>query len=228
MMNIDGMESGSEGFQSGYTSRRVSDARAAREPELVLHGLQMILVKDPVGSVDRFKLVRAFTIWQHKWPLTQKCDELGRQMQERMLALNKVRHPSRCRPPPPLLPLLTAVPFPFLFLPFPHHTQLRDSYLRDVITVKYTIDRLAKYGEGEEEDAQQEMAAALPALAAVPSMDLRPLIERAKQSVKDPSSAQLKETMLQVRHISPLFPVTCHLSCSCILCVPLLFSLYCC
>ena len=91
-MNVDCMESESDGFQSGHTSRRGSNARAAREPEQVLRGLQMILVKDPVGSVDRSKLVRAFTIWQHKWPLTQKCDELGRQMQERMLALNKVPH----------------------------------------------------------------------------------------------------------------------------------------
>ena len=115
--------------------------------------------------------------------------------------------------------------------------KLRDCYLRDVITVKYTIDRLAKYGEGEEEDAQNEMAEALPALAAVPSMDLRPLIERAKQSVKNPSSAQLKETMLQVRHTSPLAPVLClyflctpvpwPLSCACIFCEPLSLSLYC-
>ena len=100
---------------------------------------------------------------------------------------------------------------------------MRDCYLRDVITVKYTIDRLAKYGEGEEEDAQKEMVDALPALAAVPSMDLRPLIERAKQSVKNPSSSQLKETMLQVRHTQ--FPGPCPVPV--FFCEPLSVSLYC-
>jgi hypothetical protein len=126
---------------------------------------------DPLKRIRRDKLCKAFTIWHKRYPLVLKCDELARQMQERLMALNKVR----------------------------------DSYLRDVISVKQHVSKLARFDSNKESEAraaQEAMREIMPELAAVPSPDLRELIECAKSSLK-PSSSSLKEAMINAGLVDP-------------------------
>jgi len=67
-----------------------------------------ILQKDPVRKINNISLMRAFVAWKDNKPVLDKCDELGRQLQERTKALQT----------------------------------LRDCYLRDVISIKYHLERI--------------------------------------------------------------------------------------
>ena len=46
---------------------------------------------DPVKKDQKIALLRAFLIWSERLPLYQKCNELGRQLQERHLMLTTVK-----------------------------------------------------------------------------------------------------------------------------------------
>ena len=46
---------------------------------------------DPVKKDKKIALLRAFLIWSERLPLYQKCNELGRQLQERHLMLTTVK-----------------------------------------------------------------------------------------------------------------------------------------
>ena len=82
-----------------------------RENRNVLERFRRVLDHDPIGKIARSDMAQSFAIWSKRLPLALKCDELARQMQERLFALQKVR----------------------------------DSYLRDVICVKHSVEKLAKY-----------------------------------------------------------------------------------
>lgn len=69
----------------------------------------------------------------------------------------------------------------------------RDAYLKDVISVRYHLDKIASL---KLPDGSPEIGYDMYDLQAVPSTDLRVLIERAKQSLT-PTSMQLRESLLQ-------------------------------
>ena len=75
-------------------------------------------------------LCRYFHKWSLCLPLTQKCDEVSKQLKERSIALETIR----------------------------------DSYNRDIITVKFQLENIYD---------QQDNKAKRAELASVPSVDLR-------------------------------------------------------
>ena len=58
---------------------------------VVLTKLFIILNRDPVRKVQNATLMKALVMWRDKYPLMEKCNEIGRQIQERMRALSVVR-----------------------------------------------------------------------------------------------------------------------------------------
>lgn len=172
-----------------------------------IKSLRLVLIQrafgpDPLRRVRRIMMLKAFVMWKNVYPVAQKCDELGRQLQERMSAL---------------------------------HT-IRESYIRDVLCVKFHVDKLneatikntadakAKAQLQAETSVQDPSGSTMLSLIEgsesvqdeaqglhltpennmitdnLPSVDLRPLIKRV-QDAPHMSSTQLRETMLKAGFI---------------------------
>ncbi len=72
-------------------------------------------------------------------------------------------------------------------------TTFRDAYLKDVISVKYYLDKIAQI---KLPDGKPEIGIDMYDLHTIPSVDLRCLIDKALQS-QNATSLQLRETLLQ-------------------------------
>ena len=121
------------------------------------------VMKSPFDRNKKSLLLKFFLRWSKMLPLYVKCDELAKQLQDRITAI----------------------------------ASIRDSYLRDVVRVKYHLQKIQEFKlPGEEEPALlQQTGHDMYDLHVVPSISLRKLIDRAVQ--KDSSSAQLQETLIQ-------------------------------
>lgn len=124
-------------------------------------------------------MFRAFMKWSKMLPLIQKCDELGKQLHERLLVVSS----------------------------------LRESYFRDVLCVKHHLEKLKEYSSKlpavsssitdgtSDEKKTGESADSLKShmdmydLHAIPSTNLRPLIQNALNS-PNMTSYQLNETLV--------------------------------
>lgn len=130
-------------------------------------------------------LMKAFYRWAYELPVTMKCDELWKQLRER----NRIAD------------------------------DLRSAYLRDVITVKTFIDKIVQTSEGSR---AAQTNAAVPSSSStaehnrlmdtaikykdevqlIPTIDLRQLIDDAKQSFYF-SSQQMQDTLTEAGLIDP-------------------------
>jgi len=121
------------------------------------------VMKSPFNRNKKSLLLKFFLRWSKMLPLYVKCDELAKQLQDRITAI----------------------------------ASIRDSYLRDVVRVKYHLQKIQEFKlPGEEQPALlQQTGHDMYDLHVVPSISLRKLIDRAVQ--KDGSSAQLQETLIQ-------------------------------
>jgi hypothetical protein len=73
-------------------------------------------------------------------------------------------------------------------------TTFRDAYLRDVVSIKYHLEKIGEIKFPEED---KHNVPEMYSLSAIPSPDLRSLVEKAKQA-EHPTSLQLQETLLYV------------------------------
>ena len=114
-------------------------------------------------------LSRYFHKWSDELPLNQKCDEITKQLRERMLILDT----------------------------------LRSSYLRDVVSVKNYLVHISKFKlEDNIADDLQQMKDGLYDLHTVPSIDLRTLVKKAKESSKS-TSAELMDNLIEAGVVDP-------------------------
>jgi len=120
-------------------------------------------IKSPFDRNKKSLLLKFFLRWSKMLPLYVKCDELAKQLQDRLVAI----------------------------------ASIRDSYLRDVVRVKYHLQKIQEFTlPGDAEPALlKHTGHDMYDLHVVPSISLRKLIDRAVQ--KDGSSMQLQETLIQ-------------------------------
>lgn len=116
--------------------------------------MNKLLNVDPLKKFRKYLLMRSFIRWSRVFPMFQKCDELFRQLQERMSLLES----------------------------------LRVSYLKDVICIKNAIEISKKSTVNKKNDEDYD-------LQAVPSANLRPIIDSVNQSPQL-SSFQFREMLL--------------------------------
>lgn len=81
---------------------------------------------------------------------------------------------------------------------------MRSSYLRDVVSIKYHLENIANYDitDGKEAETLTKMKEDMYALHAIPSIDLRSLVEKAKRSANQ-TSAQLLDSLVDSGLLDP-------------------------
>ena len=92
------MEKPSVGEISNFDSRKYDLVKGkyellknkSKEVHLLVK-FYMVLISDPVRRIQKSNLARAFVMWKQNLPVLDKCEELGRQLQERTAALNVLR-----------------------------------------------------------------------------------------------------------------------------------------
>ena len=121
------------------------------------------VIKTPFDRNKKSLLVKFFLRWSKMLPLHEKCDELAKQLQDRLVAI----------------------------------ASIRDSYLRDVVRVKYHLQKIQEFKlPGDDEPALiKQTGHDMYDLHVVPSISLRKLIDRAVEG--NTSSMQLQETLIQ-------------------------------
>jgi hypothetical protein len=121
------------------------------------------IMKTPFERNRKQFLVKYFLRWSKMLPLHVKCDELARQLQDRLVAI----------------------------------ASIRDSYLRDVVRVKYHLQKIQEFKlPGDDQPALiKQTGHDMYDLHVVPSISLRKLIDRATEV--NTSSMQLQETLIQ-------------------------------
>lgn len=135
------------------------------------------LFEDPFKRNRKVIILKAFMRWAKVLPLNLKCDELAKQLQDRIGAF----------------------------------FALRDSYYRDVVSIKLHLEKVKDFRFGVEEGksgeaataalsgeikAAQELQKDLYSVHALPLIDFRQLIDRAARGTNE-SSIQLTENLIQ-------------------------------
>ena len=121
------------------------------------------IFQDPFTKNKKVLMLKAFFKWSKMLPLNLKCDQLARQLQERLAAF----------------------------------TSLRDSYYRDVVSVKLHLTKIKDFELSGSEDLAKAKAlqADLYSVHALPSVNFQALLERAQRT--DESSLAMQQNLVQ-------------------------------
>ena len=154
---------------------RIEHEKALERQRANARNLMNRVLKTPFEKNKKIIMLKAFMKWHKMLPLHQKCDELAKIAQDRIMSV----------------------------------TAIRDSYLRDIVRIKQHLQKIQEYRDPGHEDDEvgkytKETGHDMYDLHVVPSLNLRTLIDRALEAMKDigPSdstaaSQQLQDTLIQ-------------------------------
>jgi hypothetical protein len=139
------------------------------------------VMKSPFEKNRKIIMLKAFMKWHKMLPMHQKCDELAKILQDRLVAV----------------------------------ASMRDSYLRDIVRVKYHLSKIQEYRDPGKENAAvgkytEETGHDMYDLHTVPSISLRMLIDRGLEALRtEPgedvdASQQLQDTLMQSGLANPM------------------------
>lgn len=140
--------------------------------EFIAHRLKVLsdaLESDPLRKLRKILMLKAFYKWSSIFPIYQKCDELGKQLQERLNTLGTVRE---CY-------IRDVISIKF------HLDNLSEATVK--ATIEHGKSKANQLSNENDDDLHTE---------SLPSVDLRAMIKKCKDAPNQ-SSTQLRETLIK-------------------------------